>query len=256
MIDCIKVALQLYSVRDDGQHDMEGTLRKVREMGYEGVEFAGLYGHTPEQIRAWIKEIKLEPVSAHVDINELNKNLQQVIDIYKTIGCPYIAVPWLDVAQRPGTSGFEQTKKELNSIAAECEKQGMTLLYHNHDFEFAKINGEYGFDILFKEIPALQTEIDTCWVKAAGEDPAAYLRRYTNRAPVVHLKDFAFKKQQDISEKIEFHPLGYGIQDIPSLIKAAQDAGTDWVVVEQDDPGSELSQMECARKSMEFLKTL
>ena len=73
-----------------------------------------------------------------------------------------------------------------------AKKKGMTLLYHNHDFEFALIDGEYALDVLYREVPAslLETELDICWVNISGEDPAAYIRKYAGRAPVVHLKDF------------------------------------------------------------------
>ena len=82
--------------------------------------------------------------------------------------------------------------EEIKMLGAKAAEYGMTLLYHNHDFEFIKIDGEYALDILYNEVPSefLQTEIDTCWVNVGGENPAGYIEKYTGRAPVVHLKDF------------------------------------------------------------------
>jgi sugar phosphate isomerase/epimerase len=136
------------------------------------------------------------------------------------------------------------------------QKAGIQLLYHNHDFEFVKLGGEYALDALYKAIPMpyLATEIDTCWVRVAGVDPAAYLRRYAGRSPVVHLKDFTSGTAAagkplyalidnegrdgtvDVVDKsaFDFRPLGMGQMDIPAVLKAAEDAGTEWVVVEQD----------------------
>jgi len=159
----------------------------------------------------------------------------------------------------------------IGIIADACVKHDITLLYHNHDFEFVKINGQYALDLLYKEIPSLQTEIDTCWVNVAGENPVTYIRKYSGRAPIVHLKDFVLAgyKSEHMYELIgkdsninkdtgsfEFRPLGAGQQDVPSLIKAAEAAGTCWIVVEQDNLSMSKSAMDCARTSMEYLELL
>jgi len=269
MINGMNIAVQLYSVRDDAEKDFAGTLRKIKAMGYDGVEFAGLYGLTPEAVRNLVAETGLIPISAHVSINELAADPAGCVSAYKTIGCQYIVVPWLDEGRRPGQSDWEKVKSDIVIIAAECEKQGLTPLYHNHDFEFIKKDGEYLLDRLYKEIPALHTEIDTCWVKVAGVDPAAYVRQYKGRAPVVHLKDFmlAGEKPKEMYELIgvdneeskeekdtfEFRPLGCGLQDIPSLIQAAADAGAGWVVVEQDSPSMGKTPLESVQTSIEYL---
>lgn len=124
---------------------------------------------------------------------------------------------------------------------------------------------------MYKDIPDLQTEIDTCWVKVAGEDPAGYVRKYTGRVPVAHLKDFAGskeenevmfeligndKKTENNSGKFEFRPVGKGMQDVPELISAFEAAGAEWIIVEQDNPSMNLSPMACAEISLTYLKTL
>ena len=147
----------------------------------------------------------------------------------------------------------------------------MQLLYHNHDFEFEKINDQYILDTYYGEISAdlLQTELDTCWVNVGGENPAQYVRKYTGRAPIVHLKDFAGSKtanmyaligtdaaKEESSSKFEFRPVGYGKQDFPSILAAAEDAGAGWVVVEQDSPSMGKTPMECAKMSIDYLKSI
>ena len=156
-------------------------------------------------------------------------------------------------------------------LGAVAKKLGMTLLYHNHDFEFLKIDGKYALDILYDSVPAdlLQTELDMCWVNVGGENPSEYLRKYTGRSPVVHLKDFAGSKSENMYEligiekkaeaapqKFEFRPVGSGKQDFPSILEAAKDAGAEWVVVEQDNPSMGLTPLECAAKSRAYLKTI
>lgn len=276
----VPVALQLYSVRDDLSADFRGTLEKVKAMGYDGVEFAGLYGYTPSQIREMCGEIGLVPISAHVPYAEMTADPEKVLGDYAAIGCSYVAVPYMDEPYRPGTDGFPQVIETIRMLGQVAKDKGMTLLYHNHDFEFVKIPAQggasaYGLDVLYNSVPAdlLQTELDTCWVNVAGESPVAYLEKYAGRAPVVHLKDFVMSgkkpaklyaligiddgaQEESNGGAFEFRPNGYGAQDIPAIIDASIRAGAQWLVVEQDNPSMGKSPMECAKMSMDYLNTL
>ena len=267
----LSVAVQVYSVRDFAKEDFHGTLQKIKDMGYAGVEFAGLYDHSPEEVKAMCEEIGLVPVSAHVPFAEMRKDCDNVIKTYATIGCKFIVVPYLNPEDRPGAEGWEKTIADIREIGKKACENGLTLLYHNHDFEFMKIDGKYALDILYDTVPSdyLQTEIDTCWVNVGGENPAEYVRKYKGRAPVVHLKDFYGEKSDDMYELIgidkkaptrpsnfEFRPVGSGLQDFPSIIDAAKDAGADWVIVELDKPSMELTAMECIEKSRKYLMSI
>ena len=271
----LPIALQLYSVRETAAVDFADTLRKVKAMGYDGVEFAGIFGFSPEYVKGLCEGIGLTPISAHININEMIADPEKTFADYATIGCKYAAIPHVDAERRPGGSEFEATiglEAELGKIA---KKYGIQLLYHNHDFEFTKLqNGEYGIDYMYEHVPSdlLQTEFDTCWVKVAGEDPAEYVKKYTGRAPVVHLKDFYMGKtkpkhmyaligvKEEETEKeeavFEFRPVGAGLQDMPSILDASKKAGAGWVVVEQDEPSLGLSRLECAKMSIKYLKGL
>lgn len=270
----LPVGLQLYTVRDDMAKDFKGTLQQVKAMGYDGVEFAGLFGQSPADIKAMCAEIGLNPISAHVPLAEMLADIDKVIADYKAIGCEYIVVPYVTEERRPGGELFLQMVEEIRSIGAKCKEAGLVLLYHNHDFEFQKTeSGEFGLDYLYANVPAdlLQTELDQCWVKYAGQDPVAYLQKYSGRSPVVHLKDYYASGEQkedpyaliglNEGEKkenkaFEFRPLGYGVQDIPAIIAASVEAGSKWLIVEQDQPSMGKTAMECAAMSMEYLKGL
>lgn len=268
----LPVAVQVYSVRDDAERDFKGTMQKLKEIGYQGVELAGLYGLEPSEIKSILKEVGLVPLSAHVPFNELCEDMEGTIAKYKEIGMQYIAIPYLGEEDRPGTEKFLKNIQTIREIGAACNKVGITLLYHNHDFEFIKMpNGQYGLDYLYTEVSAdlLKTELDICWVKVAGEDPAAYIQKYSGRAPVVHLKDFYKEgKPQNMYEligtqvekkaetgKFEFRPVGHGMQDIPPVLEAAVQAGAAWVVVEQDEAYAR-PRLEAVTMSREYLKTL
>ena len=273
----LPVALQLYSIRDEVQKDMKAALQKVKNMGYDGVEFAGLYGHTPAEVKAICEEVGLTPISAHVPIDDMVKDTEGTVAAYAEIGCKFIVVPYVIEERRPGGSKFDQTIEDMKMIGETANKHGMTLLYHNHDFEFVKLSGLYGLDFLYEAVPAdvLATELDTCWVKVAGEDPAAYIRKYAGRCPVVHLKDFIGVKkegavlyaliQADGSDDVkveteqepdfDFRPVGYGKQDIPGIIKAGLESGAQWFIVEQDR-STERPALEAAKMSCDYVRGL
>jgi len=267
----LPVALQLYSIRDEVAKDMKAALVKVKEMGYAGVEFAGLFGNKPADIKAMCAEIGLTPISAHVPIDELVKAPAETIAAYVEIGVKFVVIPYVIEDRRPGGAKFEQTIEDIKMIGAEANKQGLTLLYHNHDFEFTKIDGEYGLDILYTRVSAdlLKTELDTCWVNVGGENPSKYVLKYTGRAPVVHLKDFSGEKSADMYELIgikkdapkrpgnfEFRPFGFGYQNVPNILDASVKAGAEWVVVEQDQPSMGRTPLECVKLSRDYLALL
>ena len=270
-IMALPIAVQVYSVRDDAAADLRATLQSIKNMGYDGVEFAGLYGNKPADIKAMCAEIGLTPISAHVPYLDMVKDPEGVLRDYAEIGCSYVVIPYLTPEYRPGEDKFGEVIENAKMLGKKANELGMTLLYHNHDFEFIKLNGKYALDILYEEVPAdlLQTELDTCWVNVGGEIPADYIRKYSGRTPVVHLKDFFGEKSDDMYELIgieskapkrpsgfEFRPVGAGLQNFPEILKAAEESGANWVIVEQDKPSMGLTPMESIKKSIEYLKSI
>jgi sugar phosphate isomerase/epimerase len=272
----LHIDLQLYSVRQDLDKDFEQVIKKVKEYGYDGVELASLHGKEPEYVKKLLSDTGLTPISAHVPLDSMLKDPDGVFGTYAFIGCKYVAVPYLPEERRPGKPLFDKTLEQMEQLGKKAKEAGLQLLYHNHDFEFVKIGDRLGLDVIYETIPAdlLQTQIDTCWVKVAGQDPAEYIRKYKGRAPVVHLKDF-YKQETDKDIKMYeligikgkdhkpsdkkafgFMPLGFGQQDIPEILEASKEAGASWVVVEQDEPQEGRTALECARLSIKYLKNL
>lgn len=246
------VAYQVYSAREDAARDLDSVLGSLKAMGYDGVEFAGFYGYTAKQVKEMLDKHGLVAISSHVPFVQIEADMFGVIADHQTIGCKHIAVPYLDDQTRPGAPGFAHAIAVMHKFGRLLKEAGMTLLYHNHDFEFVKMCGIYGLDFLYQAVPAdvLKTELDVCWVKYAGEDPAAYIRKYAGRCPVVHLKDFVGRKSEDGSnpyaligldenekkdtQAFEFRPFGYGCQDVEAVVTAGVESGAEWFVVEQD----------------------
>lgn len=273
----IKLGYQIYSAREEAESNLKGVCQQLAQMGYDGVEFAGFYGYTADDINAILKETGLCAISSHVPYQTIISDMEGTIAFHKAIGCDYIAVPYLDEQTRPGGAGFATALRNIHIFGEMCHKQGIQLLYHNHDFEFVKVSGQYGLDFLYDAIPAsaLATEIDTCWVNVAGEVPADYIRKYSGRCPIVHLKDYIGAKKdgavlyalikEDGSDDVvvdagnepdfDFRPVGYGKQDIPAIIGAGLECGAKWFIVEQDR-SSERPPMDAAKMSCDYVRAL
>ena len=268
----LPVGLQLYTVRDEMSKSVPETLKAVKAMGYDYVEPAGLFGYSYADFRAELDKAGLKAICAHVPFVELKGDTETVVEGYKTIGCEYIAVPYLGEGERPGDEGFDKVLADIDRIGAVCESKGLVLLYHNHDFEFNKMpDGAYGLDYMYATVSAnhLQTELDTCWVNVGGENPADYIRKYAGRCPVVHLKDFSGSKSESMYELIgidkkadtsaqntfKFRPVGSGKQDFPAILTAAVESGAKYVIVEQDQ-SYEQACLDAAKSSRDYLKTL
>ena len=122
------VAIQVYSVRKEAENNLYGTLKQIKAMGYDGVEFAGLYGHKPEEIREMCADIGLTPISAHVPYLDMIKDPEGVLGEYAAIGCRFVAVPYLTPEYRPDTENFGEVVKNIEMLGGVAKKLGMTLL--------------------------------------------------------------------------------------------------------------------------------
>ena len=271
----LPIGIQVYNLRDlleNTPENFRSVMQQVKDLGYEGVELAGTYGLSPEEIRDTLREVGLVPVSAHVPFDEMEADIEKVVRDYKTIGCKYIAVPYLPEELRPGTEKYAYVLDSIRKFADYSTAHGLPMLYHNHDFEFYKMpDGEYAFDYMYRTIPQeiLGVEPDTCWIKVAGEDPAQYLRKYADRCHVIHIKDFykegktaRMYKLLGVEEEetaaaddgvFEFRPLGEGMQNWEEILAAAEETAAEWLIVEQDEHNG-IGAIEAARRSMEYLK--
>jgi sugar phosphate isomerase/epimerase len=234
----IPVALQLYTVRDEMAKDFQGTVRKVAQMGYAGVELAGTGGLSAEEMKELLTETRLKVAGSHVGLGPFETELDKVIAYYKPLGCKFLGVPALPGEMR-SPAGFRKAAASMNKIGAELKKAGMVLYYHNHNFEFDVLEGQRGIDILLKETdPALvKFQCDVYWVYYAGQDPAAFIRAHAGRFPLIHLKGMT-----GAGEKRTFTEVGEGVLDFKAIFAASESQGAEWYIVEQDI---------CARPSLE-----
>ncbi len=270
-----KVGLQLYSVRDAMAQDFEGTLQKVKDMGYDYVEFAGFFDKSADEVKAILDKIGLTAISVHQGHQLFEEKGMELIEYFKTIGIKFCAIPWHNI--NAWLEDWDGTIKSFTEFSAALKEAGIKLCYHNHDFELTNdIDGVHLIDKLYDTLSTdiIDPEFDTCWVHYAGENPAEYIEKYAGRVEIVHLKDFVCTKLADgpvyhLIDKngkasgagsreesgFKFVPCGTGRQDFPAILAACEKAGTEYVIVEQDQ-SLDRDPLEAVKMSREYLKSL
>jgi len=241
----LQVALELYTVRDETKRDFAGTLRRVAQIGYTAVEFAGYGNLTAQEMSALLAEIGLYPVSTHLGLDALqDSQLDASIRYCLDIGCPNIVLPWLPNEWRT-QEGMQALAPRLNTIGQRCQEYGITFGYHNHNFEFTRVDEAYLLDHLLQATnPSLvKIEMDVYWAAYAGVDPVEYLQTHADRIALIHLKDMAADRSMT--------EVGKGILDMQHICEFAQVRGL-WGIVENDYP--QLPSLESARISLEYFR--
>lgn len=258
-IRILPVGIQLYSVRTDLEKDFYGTLKKISDMGYTGVEFYGeYYGKTPVEVKAICTELGLIPFSNHVPFQQMMDDIDKVIEENTILGVQYIVFPYMDAESRPGVDPerFKETVRKIGEVGQKVRQAGFQLLYHNHDFEFALLpDGTTGHDYIFSSNSPenVQMELDACWSDYAGYPPTEIIKKYANRVPIVHFKNYQLEGKIDSDPyaligvsgegntsggggSFEYRPLGDGQMDMLQVIEVASENGVRWLCVEQDEP--------------------
>jgi sugar phosphate isomerase/epimerase len=226
----LPIALQLYTVRDDAGKDFAGTIKKVAEIGYSGVELAGHGGLSVQALKTLLDDNGLRIAGSHIGIDALEKEISKVIDENLALGNPNIVVPYLSEDRRADSAGYKKVAEALNGFGETLHAHGLNLAYHNHAFEFETLdNGQNGMQILLDETdPALvKAEIDTYWVLVGGHDPVAFVKKYAGRVILMHIKD---RNPEDGS----FAEVGTGDLPLDGLVDVAPSVGASWLIVEQD----------------------
>lgn len=245
-----KYNIQLFSLRNSFEKDIEGTLKALAEMGYDGVEFCD---SVFEKIEA--KELKrildfygLSPVSTHIGYEKLLDNINFYIDYLKEIGCMAVFCPWADVEDKQRA---DKVAKDFEKFSEKLIMNGISFGYHNHREEFKhEIENQTAFDYLVdKSGMLLLTELDLGHIAAVGKDTEEYIRKYAGKVTYLHLKQY--EKADD-----NFKPslLNSGIVDIKKCVQVGLLMGCEHFIVEYEHPVN--SELEDAKENIEFLKGL
>ena len=246
------MALQLYTLRDPAKKDLADTLKKVREMGWEYVQWSGMPSLSAEKIRAALDRAGLKAIAAHVGIEPFEQDFDANVKFWKSVGVKDLAPGGMMNDCKASLKDWLNGARRLDSLGARLRAVGLRLSYHNHSFEFEKFpdDDRRKIDILMESTRAenLNAELDLAWAYVAGADPATCIRRYRGRCPVVHAKDVVLAKD---GKKQQFKPLGQGELNWPGIFAAGDEAGVEWYVYEQDS--GEGSPFDFVHASYEFL---
>lgn len=234
-----QIALQMWTVREEVQRDYRGTLARIAQMGYRGIEHVhslGYGGLSPVEVSEQVAELELKTAGLHITLEQWMTERENILAYARALGTSYVVVAWVSPEYRLNEAAYRRLAEALRRIALECERNSLKLLYHHHDYEFVSFNGQYGLDLLLECVGAehLGVEVDVHWVKRGGEEPEAYLSKVGPRCPLIHLKDLAtdFMSTPNFPKELAFVPLGSGCLDFAAIVGAALFA--EWYIVEQD----------------------
>jgi sugar phosphate isomerase/epimerase len=259
-----RVGVQLYTVRTLMEKDVDGTLASIAGIGYKEVEFAGYFNRTPDQIKAVLAKNGLTSPSAHIDYASLTGDAWlKAIDAAKTIGHQYLINAWVDESIRNQPDSWKKIAETYNRAGDVSQKAGIQFAYHNHNFEYAPVDGKLPYDILLDtcDPKLVKMEMDLCWISAAKKDPIDYFRKYPGRFPLVHVKGLSKLPASSGDAAV---PIDKVLPDITEvghndvinwkrIFAHAKEAGIQHYFVEHDVPKSPLDSL---KESYDYVSKL
>lgn len=257
------IGLQLYSVGNDLRKDVPGTLRQVRAIGYQRVETAGFGGLTAKAFRVQLDQAQLVCPSTHLQMQ--SGDLASLFDDAHTVGAHYVVSSGSFASKSQGQTldGYLAMAEHLNDMGRKAKAAGLQYAYHNHNFEFRKLDGDkIGYDVLLKQTdPKLvDFELDCGWMVAAGYNPVEYFRNYPGRYRMLHIKDFVATSTPSTSlardERPQGTELGRGHIDYKPILLAAQKAGIHDYYVEQEPPFPDMPALAAVKVDYQYLRAL
>lgn len=242
------LGIQLYTLRELLQKDLQGTLTQLARLGCQEVEFAGTYGHDAAEVRTILDRLKLTAPSGHCDLSDVQgEKLAKTMATARTLGHRYVTVAWIPDEMRT-VEGYGKVAEIFNTAGAALRKAGFQLAYHNHDFEFKPLGeNRCGMDILLDRTDPkfLSMELDLFWIRHAKRDALEYFRRYRGRFSMVHVKDMAADGAMV--------DVGAGVMDWNELLTAARKAGVKHAFVEHDEAKDPIA---FAQVSFDYMRRL
>ncbi len=244
------LGLQLYTIRDAMDKDVPGSLKKVSDIGYKYVELANyvngkFYGYEPSEFKKLVNGLGMEIMSSHAGVDPkgiTTDEARKMAEDHAKLGAKYCMQPWIEEADRKSISGYQKMVAEWNKVAKIMKEFGVKFGYHNHDFEFATVEGKIPYyDVFLPELDKDLTtmELDLFWATKAGQDPVEIFKKYPGRFQLFHMKDMLTKKPPIYTTNgvDDFAPVGTGLIDFKRILAAKKTAGMKYMFVEQDNAG-------------------
>lgn len=245
----IPIAVQVYSVREIAQKDTAGVLAQIAKLGYQGVEFAGYYGHSAQDIKKILDDNGLKTAGTHIGLETLlGDQLPKTMEFNHTIGNKNLIVPGVAQKYRATIAAWKDTAKIFSEIAAKVKPEGFSVGYHNHNLEFQKLDGEVPFDAFYGAASNdVKVQLDIGHAARAGADVVDVIRRYKGRIVSVHVKEYSPSNDDAV--------LGDGVIPWKQVFKSlAASPGMEWYISEEE--GKSCKGTECIQKSIERLRKM
>ncbi len=224
--------LQLYTLRDDMPKDPKGILKQVASFGYKQIEgYEGpqglFWGMSNTDFKKYMDDLGLQYISSHCNTKQ---NFEEKAAQAAAIGMKYLINPYL--GKQPALDDYKRAADDFNKNGEICRKAGLKFAYHNHDYSFTAVDGQFPQDVMMQGTdPALvDYEMDMYWVVTAGQDPKAWFKKYPNRFKLGHVKD----RRKNTTEQADSVVVGTGSIDFTDLLKDARAAGMEYFIIEQE----------------------
>jgi len=237
------ISLQLYTLREAAKDDFPGVLKAVADIGYVGVEFAGLQGHDPKEIRKLVDDLGLKVSSSHTGLPTA-ENIGQLADTELILGNKKV-ISGFGPDQFKCVNCVKDAAAKFRTAAQLVKPFGMTYGFHNHWWEFHTVDGKLVYDVLMAEAPDVFSELDVYWCAYGKGDPVKVVSQYKSRLPVLHIKDGSLGE-----DKVHL-AVGSGVLDVPAIIGAADPNVLEWVIVELDNYDGDM--FEAVQSSYDYL---
>ncbi|GHT36523.1 sugar phosphate isomerase [Planctomycetales bacterium] len=220
----IPLSVQVYSVRKAAEKDLSGTLKKLAEIGFEAVEFAGYYGKDAKEIRKYLDDAGIQCSGTHTQLTDIRKDFDKVVEIHKTLGTKYIIVPWINPKEFDTAEKIEKYADEFNGYAEKAKQAGMAVGYHAHAGDAQQVDGKTAFERFFEKTTSdVVMQVDVGNYMSGGGDPYKMLELFKGRAKTIHIKEFGGTA------------IGTGKVDWKKVFDLCETVGgTEWYVIEDE----------------------
>jgi sugar phosphate isomerase/epimerase len=240
------IGIQLYSIRDAMEADVPGSLKKVAGLGYNFVELANyadgkFYGYEPSEFNKIITDLGMQIISSHTQVEGAGVTLdsaKKMAEDHAKIGAKYCIQPWIVEEMRTTIASYQRMAANWNAIGKVMKEAGLQFGYHNHNFEFATVEGKVPyFDVMLAELDKdlVTMELDMFWTNKAGHNPVDIIKKYPGRFQLFHLKDM-YSQQPAFFDVIkdDIAPVGEGVINFKEILAVQDIAGMKYMIVEQD----------------------
>ena len=246
----MQIGAQFYTIRDFCKtlDSLDESLKRVADIGYKTIQLSRVCDYDPQWMKEKLDEYGLKCVLTHTPAGRIINETARVAKEHDVFGCRCVGLGYYEFTEAPTEETVEKFVSDYSAPAKELKERGKYFMYHNHDKEFQKVGGKPILALIAEAFPAdeMGFTLDTFWVQAGGGDPADWIEKLSGRVPCIHLKDYSYGRKMAV--------IGEGNINFSRIFEKAESAGTEYMLVEQDDCNGE-DPFDCLKRSYEYLRS-